>query len=148
MCQKQGRLDKIVNDIQWVPSKRQVMPKSEYPCRSLTHCILVGIKTDVDEIWWSGVRMCPPTISISKVQFICVNQLLLLHLFSGHMEVQQPKTTAPPHSRVEMPITNHLRDSTLDLKKYKGVQIFSMQEYRNHKDCSFFLVILFLELNF
>ena len=38
-----------------------------------THQILVGIRTNVDEIWWVGV--------------VCVNQLLLFQVFRGRMEV-------------------------------------------------------------
>ena len=35
----------------------------------LTHQILVGIRTNVDEIWWGGVCMCQPTIAISSVSW-------------------------------------------------------------------------------
>jgi hypothetical protein len=39
---------------------------------------------------------------------------------------------------VEAPITNHLRDSLLDLEKYTAVQVFAMQEDGNQEDCKIF----------
>ena len=41
--------------------------KGELPCRPLAHQILVGIRTNLDGIWWGGVRLCQPTIVISGV---------------------------------------------------------------------------------
>lgn len=40
--------------------------------------------------------------------------------------------------RVEVPVTNHLRDSAPHLEKYKVMQIFPMLEDRNRGDCNFF----------
>ena len=34
----------------------------------VTHQLLVGIRTNVDESWWGVVRMCQPIISICSVQ--------------------------------------------------------------------------------
>jgi hypothetical protein len=41
-------------------------------------------------------------------------------------------------SRVEVSITDHLRDFVSDLENYKAVQVFSVLEDRNQEDCSFF----------
>ena len=41
-------------------------------------------------------------------------------------------------SRVEVLITNHLRDFASDLENYKAVQVFSMLEDRNQKGFIFF----------
>ena len=37
--------------------------------------------------------------------------------------------------KVETPITVHLRDSTLDMEKYKMVQNNSVYEDKNQEDC-------------
>ena len=41
--------------------------------------------------------------------------------------------------RVEVPITNHLRDFAPDLKKYNAMHFCPVQEDRNQDDCTFFL---------
>ena len=70
-------------------------PNGEFPVRPLTHHILVGIRTNVDGIWWSGYCMCQPTYNyFNRLMFISVNRLLLFQVFSGHMEVQWPKVAA------------------------------------------------------
>ena len=53
---------------------------------------------------------------------------LLEDFLKGH-ELQNPY-----ESRVDVPITNHLRDYVPNLEKYKVVQIFLMREDRNQED--------------
>ena len=49
--------------------------------------------------------------------------------------------------RVEVAVTDHVRDSKLDLEKYKAVQIFLVREDRKLRRLRFFFsVILFLTL--
>ena len=42
----------------------QERPNGEFPLRLLAHHILVGIRTNVDGIWWGGYCMCQATIAI------------------------------------------------------------------------------------
>ena len=46
--------------------------------------------------------------------------------------------------RVELPTSNHLRDFSSNLEKYKAVQIVPMHEDRDQEDCKF-VVHFFLE---
>ena len=59
----------------------------EFPCSSLTHQMLVD-KMEMDLVGW--VFVCTdqlPYCYFKCPMFVCVTQLLLFQVFSGHMKV-------------------------------------------------------------
>jgi hypothetical protein len=66
---------------------------------------------------------------------------IFAHYFLETVENGGATTSQPPRCplyRVEAPITDHLRDFSTNLEKYKVAQNLPMWEDRNEEDCKYF----------